>query len=78
MAATTEDSLKLNVYVTIFSDHKKAGIGAILRNNEGENIMAITLLENEVLNLETVGTLAILKGLQLFSHQGIPKIIVKC
>lgn len=66
----------INVNCAIFY-HNKVRIGAILENNKGETIIAASLLENEVPNLETIETLAILRGLQLCAHQGIPKVIVE-
>lgn len=65
------------MWTAIFFDHQKVEIEAILKNNKGDTIMAANLLENEVLNPETIETLVILRGLQLCAHQGIPKIIVE-
>lgn len=61
----------------IFFNQQKARIGIILRNNKGDIIMEASLIENDVSNLETIETWAILRGLQLYAHQEISKIIEK-
>lgn len=72
-----EDFVKLNVDGAIFFNPQKVGIGAIFRDNKGDIIMAASLIENKVPNLETIETLAIPRGLQLCAHLGIPKILLK-
>lgn len=60
-----EGCFKLNVNGAIFFNLQKAGIGAILRDNKGEPIMATSIKGEALFNPETIEGLAILRGLQL-------------
>lgn len=62
---------KLNVDGALFFDLQEAGVGVILRDSKGDEIMAASLLENEVSNLESIESLATLRGLQPSMHLGI-------
>lgn len=50
--------MKLNVDGAMFFDHHKARIGAILRDNKGEIVMAASKVENEVNDPESIELLA--------------------
>lgn len=57
-----------NVDGAMFFDLHKASVRAILRDEQGNVIMAASKIENEVANLETIELLAIFRGLQLCAH----------
>lgn len=61
----------------MFYDHQKVGDGVILRDSKGDLILAASILENEVHNLETVEALTILRGIQLCLHQGVHNLIIE-
>lgn len=55
-----EGFLKLNVDGAMFFNLQKIGIGAILRNSNGDAIMVASILENDFPNLESIKSLTIL------------------
>lgn len=59
-----------------FSIHK-AVIGAVLRNENGEIVLAASKIKNEVHELEDIELLAIFRGLQICANMGIQKLIIE-
>lgn len=55
----------------MFFDHHKARIGAILRDDKGEIVIAASKMENEVNDPKSIELLAMFKGLQLCVNMGI-------
>lgn len=70
--------LKRNVDGALFFDHKKSGIGCLLRDHQGQTLMAASLVDNCVINPESNEALAILRSLQLCLRQGIHGLIIEC
>lgn len=60
----------------IFFDHKKAGVGFILRDTKGNILFAASLVEHETLAQKLL-SLAILKRIQLYLNQGIQNLVVE-
>lgn len=65
-------------YGAMFFNRHKAGIGFILRDQYGEVLLAASILENEVLNPETIECMAVLGGIQPCLNQGISRSIIEC
>lgn len=57
------DFLKLNVDGVVFGDLHKASMGIVLRDADGDIVMATNIVENEVNDPEPIELLAILRGL---------------
>lgn len=72
-----QNYLKLNTDGALFVDLQDASTGAILRNSEGEVIMAASLKEKAIQYPETIECLAILRCIQLYSNQGISHLLVE-
>ncbi|XP_041016296.1 uncharacterized protein LOC121258801 [Juglans microcarpa x Juglans regia] len=68
---------KLNVDGALFYDNQKAGVGAVVRDDHGQVIMAVSKTEPEVSKAESVELLAMLRGLQFSSQMGLSKIILE-
>ncbi|KAF5445494.1 hypothetical protein F2P56_034541 [Juglans regia] len=69
--------LKLNVDGVMFADVGKAGIGVILRNKEGQVVMAAIKKEDMADEPATIELIAWLRGLQLCLPLGISKLVVE-
>lgn len=69
--------MKSNVDGVVFFDQNKVGIGFILRNAQGETIMAACLPEEGIKTPKEVELAAILRGLQICIELEIKKIILK-
>ena len=69
--------LKINVDGALFSDIKKSGVGAILLDEAGYVILAMSKIENEMDEAEDIKSLAALRGLQMICHMGIGAIILE-
>lgn len=62
---------------TIFSEIHKVGVGFVLRDWKGNAIFAASISEQDVEDLATIESFAILRGLQHCLHQGISTLIMK-
>ncbi|KAG7967769.1 hypothetical protein I3843_08G116200 [Carya illinoinensis] len=69
--------LKLNVDGATFSDYFSAGVGIILRDHNGDVVVAASKVEREVSSPEFIEAIALLRGLQLCAQWGVPKIILE-
>ncbi|CAI9773285.1 unnamed protein product [Fraxinus pennsylvanica] len=69
--------LKLNVDGAIFHHLHKAGVGSVLRGQEGKVLMAASKGEREVANPETIEFLAVLRGLQFVLFMGISHLVLE-
>ncbi|XP_042964737.1 uncharacterized protein LOC122298961 [Carya illinoinensis] len=69
--------LKLNIDGAIFSDAHKAGIGAILGDSIGQVLMAVSKIEVDVEEPETVELLAVFRGMKLCVSMGISALVVE-
>lgn len=76
MGIPQADYVKLNVDEVIF-DLEKIGIDVIVWDNRGKALFAASLAEMNVAQLESIEALYILRGLQLCTHQGFTKLIIK-
>ncbi|XP_042983206.1 uncharacterized protein LOC122312616 [Carya illinoinensis] len=72
-----EGVLKLNIDGALFSDQCKAGVGAVLRDNEGDVIFAASKSEPDIAYSLEIEFLTILRGLQLCMSLGITKLRVE-
>ncbi|XP_035545765.1 uncharacterized protein LOC118348330 [Juglans regia] len=70
-------TFKLNVDGTIFSSLNASGVGAVLRDNNGCMVMAMSKRELGIHKVEDIEVLAALRGLQLISHIGISHLIIE-
>ncbi|XP_035551132.1 uncharacterized protein LOC118349700 [Juglans regia] len=70
-------TLKLNVDGALFFDQQRAGVGALLRDEKGDVLLTACKKEMTVNNLLEIELLAILRGLQLCLHKGIPKLEIE-
>ncbi|KAF5475196.1 hypothetical protein F2P56_007026 [Juglans regia] len=68
---------KLNVDGVIFFDYQKAGVGVVVRDENGQVVMTVSKSEHEVIEAESVELLAMFRGLQFSSQLGINKIILE-
>ncbi|KAF5475513.1 hypothetical protein F2P56_007313 [Juglans regia] len=69
--------LKLNFDGAIFYQELKSGVGAVLRDDKGSMIMAMSRLEEGILLVEDVEAIAALRALQFISHLGISHLILE-
>ncbi|CAI9778901.1 unnamed protein product [Fraxinus pennsylvanica] len=69
--------LKLNVDGAIFHHLHKAGVGSVLRDQEGKVLMAASKGEREVADPETIEFLAVLRGLQFVLSTGISYLVLE-
>ncbi|KAG6693248.1 hypothetical protein I3842_10G159900, partial [Carya illinoinensis] len=69
--------LKLNVDGATFSDSFSAGVGVILRDHNGDVVVAASKVEREVSSAVFIEAIALLRGLQLCVQWGVPKIILE-
>ncbi|KAF5478189.1 hypothetical protein F2P56_004771 [Juglans regia] len=70
-------SLKLNVDGAMFFDRHKAGIGAVLRDDKGDVVLAASKIEYEVNELEDIELLAMFGGIQICANMGIRRLILE-
>ncbi|XP_041004026.1 uncharacterized protein LOC121249385 [Juglans microcarpa x Juglans regia] len=68
---------KLNVYAALFFNLQKAGVGAVLRDEKGNVLMAVSKSEHELHEPASVELLAMLRGLQFSLHLGISKVVLE-
>lgn len=68
---------KLNVDGALFFDHQMVSVGAILRNDNGDILLAASMRELTLMQSEHIECLAILKGLQICLQLGISTLIVE-
>lgn len=71
------DFLMLNIDGALFFDLQKVGIGCLLRDHQGQTIMATSLVDNFAMNLQSIEVVAILRSLQLCLRQGIHSLIIE-
>ncbi|XXG86241.1 hypothetical protein AAC387_Pa11g1173 [Persea americana] len=57
--------VKLNVDGVIFENVQKAGVGAVLRDEKGNVIMALSKIETWVAKADDIEAVAALRGLQM-------------
>ncbi|KAF5470679.1 hypothetical protein F2P56_011176 [Juglans regia] len=69
--------LKLNVDGAVFADGNKAGVGLVLRDENGKVVWAATKAEDAVDAPVTIELIAVLRGLQLCQPLGIPNLVVE-
>ncbi|KAF5468190.1 hypothetical protein F2P56_012365 [Juglans regia] len=69
--------VKLNVDGALFYDYQKASVGAVVRDDHGQVIMAVSKSEPEVSEAEAVELIAMLRGLQFTSQLGFSRIILE-
>ncbi|XP_042969199.1 uncharacterized protein LOC122301911 [Carya illinoinensis] len=55
----------------------QAGVGVVLRNHNGEVVVACSKVEKEVSFAEFIEAIALLRGLQLCVQWGVPKLMLK-
>lgn len=67
----------LNTDGVIFDNLQVVGLGAILRDSNGNIVITASMKENMILPPETAECLAILRGLQHCLSLGIIKLIVE-
>ncbi|XP_042983363.1 uncharacterized protein LOC122312776 [Carya illinoinensis] len=60
-----DDFLKLNIDGATFPEYSVAGIGVVLRDQQGEVVVACSKVEKEVSSAEFIEAVAFLRGLQL-------------
>lgn len=63
--------LTLNVDGVTFAEYGRAGVGCVLRNEEGDILMAATSLEHLLNTPLEIEFLAMLRGLELCLNMGI-------
>ncbi|KAF5458972.1 hypothetical protein F2P56_022964 [Juglans regia] len=68
---------KLNLDGAIFTQHNLLGVVAILRDDSGSMIMAISRREAGTYIVEEIEALASLRELQMILHMGIPHVILE-
>ncbi|XP_041020420.1 uncharacterized protein LOC121262052 [Juglans microcarpa x Juglans regia] len=56
----------------------KAGVGAVLRDEKGNVLMAISKSKHELHEPTSVELLAMLRGLKFILHLGISKVVLEC
>lgn len=71
------DFLKLNVDGAVFNHPNMSGMGAILRDGQGNTVLAASMVEHNMLETEEAELLGIFRGLQLCTGRGIKRIIVE-
>ncbi|KAF5481238.1 hypothetical protein F2P56_001906 [Juglans regia] len=69
--------LKLNVDGSLFFDQKKAGIGAVLRDEKGDIIFAASKVEFHIEEPDIIELVVVVRGLQLCLQFGITKVQVE-
>lgn len=69
--------VKLNVDGALFIDFQVVGISAILRDTQGDVLLAASIKEKGIQDPETIENLSILCGLQLCVHFGITQLLVE-
>ncbi|XP_035545961.1 uncharacterized protein LOC118348444 [Juglans regia] len=69
--------LKLNVDGAIFKDQYKSGLATVLRDDQGNVLMAASKVENVVEEAEAIELTTIFRGLQLCMSMGISKLLVE-
>ncbi|KAG7960287.1 hypothetical protein I3843_10G116000 [Carya illinoinensis] len=70
-------AFKLNVDGAIFDSLNISGVGAILQDDMGSLVMALSRKELSIHVVEDIEALAALRGLQLISHMGISHLILE-
>jgi hypothetical protein len=66
----------INVDATIFSSSRQMGIGVVIRNHNGECLVACSELQDEVTALEIAKALAVRRALSLAGDEGFRKVMV--
>ncbi|XP_041001634.1 uncharacterized protein LOC121247334 [Juglans microcarpa x Juglans regia] len=69
--------LKLNVDGAMFGDQNFAGVGVLLRDHNGDVVVACSKSEREVSSAEFIEATTLLKGLQLCAQWGVPKVLLE-
>ncbi|XP_018860262.1 uncharacterized protein LOC109021962 [Juglans regia] len=69
--------LKLNVDAAVFPEWDKAGVGPVLRDENGRVIMALSRAEIPMEGSEGIELLAIFRGLQQCATMGVSNIVVE-
>ncbi|XP_042980176.1 uncharacterized protein LOC122310347 [Carya illinoinensis] len=69
------DFMKLNIDGAAFPKHSVAGVGVVLRNHNGEVVVACSKVEKEVSSTEFIEAVALLRDLQLCIQWGVPKLM---
>ncbi|XP_040998143.1 uncharacterized protein LOC121244182 [Juglans microcarpa x Juglans regia] len=69
--------LKLNVDEAMFGDQNSAGVGVILRDHNGDVVVACSKSERKVSYAEFIEAIALLRGLQLCAQWGVPKVLLE-
>lgn len=72
-----ENVYKLNIDGALFFDINDAGIGAILRDSNGNTVMEVRKKERDLLQPTLVESLAILRGLQFCLQMGLSNLLVE-
>lgn len=76
-SAPPENAFKLNTDGALFFDLNKAGLGIILRDHNGDIVLAGSGSETSILEPEHVEAAALLRGLQLCLNLGISHLMVE-